>query len=84
MRGWTAQTKQDAANNPEAWLKRTLATTELRHIKFNYFKKGILSINVDSSGWLYNLSLQKEDLLARLKKNCNTIKEIRFRIGEVK
>lgn len=69
--------------SPQDWLKKTLTKRQLEHIKINYFKKGVLSVNIDSSGWLYSLTLEKEQILARLKKNSSSVKDIRFRIGEV-
>ncbi|MCM8781498.1 MAG: DUF721 domain-containing protein [Candidatus Omnitrophica bacterium] len=65
-------------------LQNVLTKKELEHIKFNYFKKGILSVNVDSPCWLYKLSLQKEELLAKLKKDICSIKDIRFRIADIR
>lgn len=62
-------------------LKKTLTKKEIGHIKFNYFKRGILNITVDSSSWLYQLSLSKDDLLARLRKKLKDIKDIRLRLG---
>jgi len=73
-----------SADEPQEWLKKVLTKKELGHIKFNYFRKGLLSLNVDSSSWLYSLNLQKESLLEKLKKCSSEIKEIRLRIGEVK
>ena len=84
IKGLMTAKGQSCGDDPHAWLKKTLTTKELRHIKCNYFKKGILGLSVDSSGWLYNLNLQKEELLTRLKKHSSAIKEIRFRIGELK
>jgi hypothetical protein len=84
IKGLMAARGRSCADDPRAWLKKTLTTKELRHIQCNYFKKGILSLSVDSSGWLYNLNLQKEELLARIKKHSSAVKEIRFHIGEVK
>ena len=69
---------------PELLVRKALTKKESEHIKFNYFKAGILSLNVDSSSWLYNLNLKKESLLARLGKKLKGLKDIRFRIGEVK
>ena len=80
----TSEKRQNRADDPQAILKKILTTRELRHIRFNYFKKGVLGLSVDSSSWLYNLNLQKEELLARLQRNSGAIKEIRFRIGEIK
>ena len=69
---------------PEQWLKKALTKKELGHIRVKYFQKGVLSINVDSSTWLYVLSLKKEVLLAQLKQNNPELKSINFRIGEIK
>jgi len=76
--------KKLPANSLEALLKKTLTKKELKHIKFNYFKKGVLNINVDSSSWLYHLSLQKQDLLAKFVQKSDAIKDIRFRLGEIR
>lgn len=69
---------------PQDLLKKVLTKKELGHIKFNYFKKGVLSVNVDSSAWLYHLTLQKGRILARLASQTAQIKDIRFRIGEIR
>ena len=78
--------KKGGANNedPGVWLRKALTKRELGHIKFQYFRKGILGIMVDSSVWLYSLNLKKEDLLHKLKKCSGQIQEIRFSIGEIK
>jgi len=84
MCGWQAKTKGAAPSDPYRALKKALTKKEAGHIKVNYFKKGILCVSVDSSGWLYNLGLQKEALLGKLKKDLNGLKDIRFYIGEIK
>lgn len=71
-------------DNPEAWVKKTLTKRELRHIKCNYFKKGVLGIGVDSSSWLYYFNLKKEVLLKQLTKQSGQIKGIHFYLGEAK
>jgi hypothetical protein len=68
---------------PELWLKKALTKKELGHIKVKYFNKGILGISVDSSAWLYVLSLKKEELLNKLKKEHPALKNINLRIGEM-
>ena len=68
---------------PQQWLKKTLTKKELGHIRVKYFSKGILGLSVDSSAWLYILSLKKEELLKELKKENPELKNINFRIGEV-
>ena len=68
---------------PEEWLKKALTKKELGHIRVKYFSKGILGLSVDSSAWLYILSLKKEELLKELKKDNPELRNINFRIGEV-
>jgi hypothetical protein len=57
----------------------SLSRTERKHAKCVALHSGVLTVNVDSSVWLYQLSLKKEDLFKK-----SGIKNIRFRIGEVK
>jgi predicted nucleic acid-binding Zn ribbon protein len=47
-------------------------------------KKGVLTIEVDSSPWLYELSLRKTALLKSIKTELaeHKIKLIRFRMGD--
>jgi hypothetical protein len=68
---------------PQQWLKKTLTKKELGHIRVKYFSKGILGLSVDSSAWLYILSLKKEELVKELKKENPELKNINFRIGEI-
>lgn len=80
-----AKKEEFSGGSPEDLLQKTLSKKELMHIKFNYFKKGILGLSVDSSSWFYHLSLKKEALLAKLgRKSGGSIKDIRFRLGEIK
>ena len=82
--------KLSAKNNnaqeecPEVWLKKVLTKKELEHIKFKYFKKGVLGASVDSSSWHYMLSIKKEELLKNLQKLSGNIKDVHFNIGDVK
>ena len=78
------QEKKHAKDEPELLLSRVLSKKELRHVKFRYLRKGILGITVDSSSWLYQLSLQKPVLLAKIGGKSKAIKDIRFYIGETK
>lgn len=84
MQEWQEQRKRPAGDNPEVLLKKILTKKELGHVRFNYLRKGTLNINVDSSAWLYQLNLRRENLLAKLGKQSKTIKDIRFRLGETK
>jgi hypothetical protein len=83
IQSWRGKKQGSPKHDPEAVLKKILTKKELGHIKFNYYKRGIFSINVDSSAWLYHLNLRKEDLLAGLRRKFSDIKDIRFFIGEI-
>jgi hypothetical protein len=83
MRDWEKKILKPDEDSPGVPLKKFLTKKELGHIRFRYFKKGVLSFNVDSSSWLYYFNLRKSELLAKLQKQTGLIKEIRFYIGEV-
>jgi len=56
-----------------------------KHTKPVSFKKTSLIINVDDSGWMYELTIKKKEILKKLegKLKGKKLKEIRFRIGEI-
>lgn len=83
MRALSTKSKASFKDNPLSLLKKVLSKKEMQHVGPHYFKNGVLSINVDSSSWLYRLNLQKEDLLFKLRKESSVvIKEIRFYLGD--
>ncbi len=84
MRGLAGKKKRLPADSPERLLKKILTKKELRHAWFNYFKKGILYISVDSSSWLYQLNLEKQGLLDKLSQKRAAIKDIRFSLGDLR
>jgi len=48
------------------------------------FRKSKLVVNVDSSAWLYELTMRKQRIVSKLKKVLkNDFKELRFRIGKI-
>ena len=79
-----AKKSDDSNDSPEAWLRKVLTKKELGHIKFHYFRKGILGLITDSSTWLYSLNLKKTVLLKKLKQCSEEVKEVRFSIGDLK
>jgi len=83
MRNLTAKKTDFPGAGPQEWLKKTLTKRELGHIKVKYFSRGVLGLSVDSSAWLYILSLKKEELLGKLKKENPGLKNINLRIGEI-
>jgi hypothetical protein len=83
--GWQTRDKSSAVSgNPEAVLKKNLTKGQASHIKFQYFRKGILGLCVDSPGWLYKINLEKEALFSRVSKDLVGLKEIKLRLGEIK
>ncbi|MDD5253137.1 MAG: DciA family protein [Candidatus Omnitrophota bacterium] len=83
MRGLAVKKTDYPGGDLQAWLKKALTKKELGHIKVKYFSKGVLGLSVDSSAWLYILSLKKEELLHSLKKENPGLKDINLRIGEI-
>ena len=59
------------------------ASSHTRPVSFN---KAGLVVNVDGSAWLYELTLEKQKILKKLEEYLKgkKIKDIRFRIGEIK
>ncbi len=56
-----------------------------RHSSPAGLKDKTLVVNVDSTAWIYQLRLQEEMLLGKIKKliKSNDIEKIRFRTGEI-
>jgi len=56
-----------------------------KHSKPVTIKKSELIVSVDSSSWLYEMTMRKKDILKSLegKFGKKIIKNIRFRIGEL-
>ncbi|MFY9402951.1 MAG: DciA family protein [Candidatus Omnitrophota bacterium] len=70
--------------SPEEWLKKTLTRKELGHIKFYYFRSGVLGVKVDSSVWKHNFLLRKEDLLQRIQRCAPEVRSLHFIVGDVR
>lgn len=83
LKSLKAKNEKNAKDDPERALKKILSRKELKHMQFNYFKKGVLGIKVDSSTWLYYLNLQKQQLLRDISRESPIIKDIRFRLGVI-
>ena len=84
IRNLTVKKLEERGADPEGWLKKTLTKKELGHIKFHYFRKGVLGVRVDSSAWMYSLSLKKEGLLRKIREHNPGVKAIHFSIGDVR
>lgn len=48
-------------------------------------RRKVLTIEVDSSTWIYTLSMKKKDILDEMKRSIgkDKIQDIRFRMGEI-
>ena len=68
----------------QAW-QNAIEAKAIFHTKPVAIKKNILTIEVDSSTWLYFLSLKKKTILKNMEKTLGKgkIEDIRFRIGEI-
>ena len=68
-----------------AW-REAVGEAASKHSRPASLKKGSISVNVDGSAWLYELTLKKKEILEKLEEKIKgkKIKEIRFRIGEIK
>jgi len=70
----------------ETW-EHTVGKKISKHTKPAFLKKERLVVNVSNSSWLYKLTTEKNKLIKDLNKNLKKrkkIKEIQFRIGEIK
>ena len=67
-----------------AW-KKSISQAAVFHTRPVALKKKVLTIEVDSSTWLYMLSLNKKSTLDSMKKilGSDRIKDIKFRMGEI-
>lgn len=68
---------------PQEWLKKALTKRELGHIKFHYFRNGVLGLRVDSSVWKYNFSLHRDKLLLKIHQHAPQVRDLRFSVGDI-
>lgn len=68
----------------DAWVDAA-GNAAARHSRPVLLKKSVLVVNVDGSGWLYELSTAKPEILKKLGASVKKkkIKDIRFRIGDI-
>lgn len=68
-----------------AW-RKAAGDAAARHSHPVSFKKGCLVVNIQSSSWLYELTVRKKEILAALEGELKKkkIRELRFRIGDIK
>jgi len=55
-----------------------------KHTRLSSFRRKRLVVNVDSSGWLYELSMNRDKITSRLKKVLkDDFSQLQFRIGNL-
>ena len=67
--------------------KKTAGKTAAKRTTPAFLKAGRLVINVSDSSWLYRLTLEKKKLIQKFNaglKGKKKIKELQFRIGEIR
>ena len=74
-------TKEDI----EGQWKSMIGPAAAKHTRPAALRKGILTVFVDTSGWLQQMTLQKRRTLKQLKRSFgkDRILGIHFRIGEI-
>ena len=65
--------------------ERTIGAKRGAHTKVSALEGGILTVQVDNSSFLYELSLKREEIVKKIKKHLRKgdLKEIRFQLGKV-
>jgi hypothetical protein len=84
MHGLKVKRAAPDQDDPQAALKKILTKKEFRHIKISRIWRDILYVHVDSSAMLYQLGLQKQNLVSKLNKDKKIIQDIRFCLGDIK
>ncbi len=80
--GKGAFTQEDMA---AAW-ESAVGKRAAKHSKVRSIQVSRLIVSVDGSGWLYELTVQKKDILKKLSSEIKgrKLKDITFRIGDLK
>lgn len=78
MQQLDSRQKNSQSDAISEWLEKTLSAKERKHINSYFESKGVLRFKVDSSSWIYYLSLKKEALLNSIRQSLPRVKEIHF------
>ncbi|MFA5164621.1 MAG: DUF721 domain-containing protein [Candidatus Omnitrophota bacterium] len=84
LRGLGGGRGPQAGSVSAAWAKAA-GEDGLKHTKPMDIKDGVLIVHVDSSGWLHKLTMEKIQLLSKIKEEIgeDLVKDIKLRIGGV-
>jgi predicted nucleic acid-binding Zn ribbon protein len=79
------QQRQLPEDNLEDLWAKCVEKKALRHTKVSFFKSGRIYVNVENPGWLYELNINREEILNKLqKKSKNKVKDIKLKVGDIK
>ncbi len=81
LKNLETRSEQNRVADPARFFNEVFTKKELKHIKPAYFRKGIVAVTVDTSGWMYLLSLRKHEILGKLRALDKEVRDIRFVIG---
>lgn len=79
--------KAKAADSIQEIWRKNVEKKQFKHARALSLRAGKLKVLVDSSGWLYQFNLDRQKILAKLNRSpklTKEIKEIVFRLGELK
>lgn len=73
-----------SSESMESFWKELVGENGFKHSRPTAIRNKVLSIRVDNSAWMQELSMRKRDILKGLKRKLgkDRISEIHFRIGE--
>ncbi|MFH1621770.1 MAG: DUF721 domain-containing protein [Candidatus Omnitrophota bacterium] len=67
----------------KVWIK-SVQKKIAKHTRIRFFKKGKLYVNAEDSAWLYELKINKEEILRKLQKfSKNKITDAIFKVGDM-
>lgn len=84
IKNLTGKERLGAEEIGSAW--EAAAGNAAKHSRPVSFKRDSLVVNVESSSWLYELTVNKKEIIKILEKNLKgkKVRELRFRIGDIK
>lgn len=85
IKSLTGKERLSAEEIGAAW-QEAVGQAAAKHSRPVSFKKESLVVNIESSSWLYELTVRKKEILKTLERELKPkkIKELRFRIGDIK
>ncbi len=78
----TGQKQGESQKIEKVW-QEAIGKEACRHTKIDGINNGMMNILVDSSAWLFQMSLKKKSILGKIQKELSHIKKISFKIGKI-